>query len=239
MIEMARRFLRQKFGSPATVVALCLLALVACLPLNAGQQFGSIDTLAVLVLASGAVSRDASSGALQMILARPIRRSEYLAGRYLGILAAVAAFLLGTVLLAAALNAAIASLTPGPASHVFSFQAAGLAACHAFLAAALLAAILVFLSTFLRGWGDVLAVVLVFLLFNSMQGLGNALNLPLLARAGAVARENLAPSVPWPAPAGEGGLLSEATGRYVLALALSWALAVVVFSRREFSYGQE
>jgi ABC-type transport system involved in multi-copper enzyme maturation permease subunit len=239
MIEMSRRFLRQKLGSPATIFALCALALVAALPLNAGQGFGSTDTVAVLVLAAGCVSRDASSGALQMILSRPLSRTDYLAGRYLGILSGLAVFLSGTIGVAALLRAVLQRMAAGPAPEALSLRSAGLAAGHAFLAGALLAAALLCLSTFLRGWGDVLAVALFYLLFTSLQGLGSALHLPAIAKAGELARLNLAPSVPWENVFAGQDVFSEAIGRYVLALVAYATLAVVIFSRREFSYGQD
>ena len=238
MIEMSRRFLRQKLGSPATIFVLCLLALMASLPLNAGAGFGSTDTLAVLMLAAGCVSRDASSGALQMILSRPLSRTGYLAGRYLGILAALVLFLAGAIAVALVLHAVMERISGG-LPHDFSLRAAGLAAGHALLAGALLAAAILCFSTFLRGWGDVLAVVLFFLLFNSMQGLGSTLNLPFLAKAGEFTRSNLAPSVVWENVFAGQDVFGEATGRYVLALAGYATLAVVIFSRREFSYGQD
>jgi len=237
--EMVRRFLRQKFGSLTSVLALSLLALLACLPLNAGQGFGSLETLAVVVLAAGSVSRDAASGALQMILSRPIRRSDYLAGRYLGILTALALFLVGSIAIAGALDFVISLLKVVGGPRAFSFGSAGLAAGQSFLAGALLACALLFFSTFLRGWGDVLAVTLAVILFGSMESLGRALNMPLVSTAGRIARENLAPSVPWELVFRGQNVLGEATGRYVLALVLFGTLAVVVFSRREFAYGQD
>jgi hypothetical protein len=212
---------------------------MASLPLNAGQGFGSTDTLAVLVLAAGCVSRDASSGALQMILSRPLSRTGYLAGRYLGVLSSLVIFLGATIGVAALLGAALGRLGPGPASQALSLRSAGLAAAHALLAGALLAAALLFLSTFLRGWGDVLAVAVFYLLFNSLQGLGGALHLPAVAKAGELAHLNLAPSVAWENVFVGKDVFGEAIGRYVLALVVYATLAVVVFSRREFSYGQD
>ena len=239
MREMVRRFLRQKFGSTGTVLTLLLLALLACLPLNGGQGFGSIDTVAVLVLAGGCVSRDAASGALQMILSRPIRRTEYLAGRYAGILAVFALFLVCAIAIAAAANAVLIRLQIGTDPHGFPFGPAGMAAGRAFFAGSLLAAALLFFSTFLRGFGDVLAVILSTILLGSAQNLGRLLNKPLLAKIGQIVQENSAPSVPWEDVLRGRQVLGEATGRYVLALALYWTLAALVFCRREFSYGQE
>ena len=239
MTEMLRRFLRQRFGSVGTVLALLLLALMASVPLNAGQGFGSTDTLAVLVLGAGSVSRDATSGALQMILSRPIRRTAYLAGRYAGILVSLAAFLLGAVAIAAAVHALLGRLSTEAGRPEFPAEAAALGAGHAFLAGALLAAALLFFSTFLRGFGDVLAVVLFTILFMSMQSLGRMLNAPVLAGFGRVASENVAPSVAWDQVFHGQSVFGEPTGRYVLALVGYWTLAAAIFCRRQFSYGQD
>ena len=95
MIEMARRFVRQKFGSPGLVVALAVLALVETFGIahGTGPRGFTVANWAIFVLAAGSVSRDIGSGALQMILSRPIRRTQYLFGRYAGILVAFALFL--------------------------------------------------------------------------------------------------------------------------------------------------
>jgi len=109
----------------------------------------------------------------------------------------------------------------------------------AFLQGALLAAIVLFFSTFLRGWGDVLAVAVFGILFGSLRTLGQALRLPAVARAGELARDNFSPSVPWDSVLHGQRVFGEPTGRYILALLLYWTLAAVIFSRREFSYGQD
>src|SRR5262249_58635757 len=124
MSEMVRRSLRQKVGSPGTLIALGLLALFAALPLNANQGFGPAATLGVLLLASGSVSRDVSTGAIQMILSRPLRRSEYLFGRYIGTLLAYIGFLAASVAIAFALGRIILA-TPLPDVPAFSWSAAG------------------------------------------------------------------------------------------------------------------
>ena len=76
---MVRRFLRQKFGSVGMLIALAVLSIVTALQVAATGDASALESgfLALLLLAAGSVSRDASSGALQMILARPIRRVEY------------------------------------------------------------------------------------------------------------------------------------------------------------------
>lgn len=239
MIEMMRRLLRQKSSSTGTMIALALLALLAAPPLNANQGLSTLAMLALLVLAAGSVSRDIGSGAIQMILSRPVTRTGYLFGRYIGILAAYLIFLAGAVLLAFGLGQILLHLATEHSGPVFSFGAAGNALVDAFFEGALLAAILLFFSTFLGGWGDVLAVFLATLLLGSLQAVGAALNNPALVKIGQIAVENLHPTPSWQHIVRGHEILAPVTGRYVLALVAYLTLAVVIFARREFSYGQE
>jgi ABC-type transport system involved in multi-copper enzyme maturation permease subunit len=239
MIEMVRRFLRQKIGSLGTLIALGLLALFEAVPLNTNQGFGIPSRLAVLLLAAGCISRDVSSGAIQMILSRPLKRSEYLFGRYFGTLLAFAGFLITAVAVAFLLGRLV--LRMGPLSEIpaFSWAAAGRGVIEALFAGALLAAIVLFFSTFLRGWGDVLALVLAMILLGFMQAAGSALNKPALVQAGRVAYENLYPKPDWSHILAGQDIVSGPTSQYFLALACYLALAALVFNRREFSYGQD
>lgn len=231
MIEMVRRFLRQKYGSAGLVVALALLALLEVLHLaSRGVEGGfSLANWAVFVLAAGSVSRDVSSGAVQMILSRPIRRTEYLFGRYLGILAGYAFFIAATAALA---WVAVKVMPSGAADlDLLPLVIAGLGA---FLAGAFQAAILLFFSTFLPGIADLLGLLMLFLI----------LNLPpwktaWLRDAAAAARDNLTPVVNWSEALRGNGILGAETGRWVFALCVYLALATVVFCRRELPYGQD
>jgi ABC-type transport system involved in multi-copper enzyme maturation permease subunit len=239
MSEMARRFLRQRLGSAGTLVALGLLALLAALPLNSGQGIGISATLAILILASGCVSRDIASGAIQMILSRPLTRVEYLFGRYSGAILAYLIFLMGTVASAFVLGQLLSRLMSTQSGPDFSWPAAGYAVLDSLSAGALVAAIVLLFSTFLRGWGDVLAFVLAAVLLGSIQGLGQLLARPGLAKAGKIAAENLFPSLSWNPILHGRDILAEATGQYVLAICAYLTLAAVVFARREFPYGQD
>lgn len=235
MMEMVRRFLRQKFGNLGVVLALVAIALLAMVTFFS-QGSGGAAGLAVLVLAAGSVSKDASSGALQMILARPIRRSEYLFGRYLGILSAYAVFLLFTFFLAVTLPRLLFLIfdQTGPYPPLIPLlRAAG----AAWLSGTLVAATLLFFSTFLPGFGDVLAFILIQFSFGIGSVLGG--RFPAVAEAATLARENLMPDVAWSQVFLGEGLLGEATGRFVLALTGFLIAAALVFSRREFSYGQD
>ncbi|MDQ5857243.1 MAG: ABC transporter permease subunit [Acidobacteriota bacterium] len=231
MIEMVRRFLRQKLGSAGVVVALALLALLEIVHLaSRGAATGfQMASWAVFVLAAGSVSRDVSSGALQMILSRPIHRTEYLFGRYLGILAAYAAFLAVT---GASAFVAVKAIPSG--ASALSLPGLAVAGVGAFFAGSLQAAILLFFSTFLPGIADLLGLLMLYLI----------LNLPpwkaaWLREAARLGRENLIPTVPWNEVLRGDGILGVATGRWVFATCLYLALAAVVFCRRELPYGQD
>jgi hypothetical protein len=240
VIEMARRLLRQRFSSAGVLVALGALALVSASQVAAtgGRAVSPLATLAVLVLAAGCVSKDASGGGLQMILCRPIPRSAYLMGRYTGILAAFAAFLLATVGLGILFARAAFPLL-GSRAVPIAWGELGVQLAAAFLSAMAMAAAVLLFSTILPGYGDVLA----FLLLTPLLGLpdlaAQILNAPWLRRAGELLRENLLPTLDWPSVLHGQNPLGAATGRWVLALVLYLAAALAVFSRREFAYGQD
>lgn len=237
MIEMVRRFLRQKLGSPAIVIVMLVFALLSMIPLVASK--GKADTgtgvIVLIVLAAGSISRDAASGALQMILARPIRRSEYLFGRFLGIAAAFGLFLLVTF----ALAMLIPRILPFLSAADVDAGATARALAGSFLSGLLVAATLVFFSTFLPGYADVLALFLCSLLLHVPEVLAQWMKAPALARFGKALLDNLAPTVPWDEVLRGDNVLREATGRFALALVVFLAAALVLFSRREFAYGQD
>ena len=227
MIEMVRRFLRQRSRSTGVVILLGLLAGLTGVT-TGGRGAGSSGFLALLILAAASISRDASSGALQMILARPIRRSEYLFGRYVGILVAFAAWMLLGVVFAVVFRLVWPKAGPplAPAEMIASFG-------YGTLWAAQIAATLVFFSTFLPGYGDVISVVVLEALLSIRT------NVAGIQKVAETVRRELLPNVPWEQVfRGEPDALA-AAGRAVLAATLFLTAAVVIFSRREFAYGRD
>ena len=237
MTEMVRRYLRQKLGSLLVVIGLlCLVPMAAGVILSApGQTDNFPATLAVLFIAAGCVSRDASGGALQMILARPIRRSEYLIGRFLGITATFGIFLAASLALALAIPHVAPVLGLGPLDTVSAlFGVIG-----TFLDGLLTASIILLLSTFLPSYADAFGYILFLFMLAAPNVLGQLLKNKSLIDLGAALKKNVDPSVPWPELLHGQNVLREATGRYVLALVVFLAAALIVFSRREFAYGQD
>jgi ABC-type transport system involved in multi-copper enzyme maturation permease subunit len=230
VIEMVRRFLRQKTRNGGSLVLLGLLAAMSGLSVAyAGSPGGPGPGayVALMVLAAASVSRDASSGALQMILARPIRRTEYLFGRYLGIVVAFAAFSIACVLIGLLAKAVVGSF--GPVAPLELLGGVGFAT----LWAAQMAAPLVFFSTFLPGYGDVIAV-LVLQIFVSLRT-----NVTWMSKASEAIGREILPAVGWESVfRGETDALA-AAGRAVLAATLFLCAAALVFVRREFAYGRD
>lgn len=225
VVEMVRRFVRQKLGSKGLVAALVVLALLGSLSAGGPGSGLEMAPWAILVLAAGSVSRDVSSGALQMILSRPIRRGQYLLGRYLGILGSYAVFLAASSLLILALKFA------GVAVRTDRIP---VAAGEAFLTGAFQAAILLFFSTFLPGIADLLGLLLLYVVAHLPPG-----RVAWIRTFSQGVRENMLPSVPWQEVLRGHGILAAATGRWVFALTVYLALAAIVFSRRELPYGQD
>jgi len=238
--EMIRRYLRQKLASLGVLVALGVIALVTAftLAVSGGERGLETGFVSLLLLAAASVSKDASGGALQMILARPLTRTDYLFGRYLGILAAYASFLAACALIAYALATVFLPLfglerTPVSAPALLRGFGAGM------LGAVLPAAVLLFFSTFLPGYADVLAYFLLMIALPVPGLLGQALRKPWLERVSALAKENVLPEVRWEQVFGGKEVLGAATGRWALAVAVFLVAAAAVFSRREFAYGQD
>lgn len=241
MIEMTRRFLRQRFGSPAMAIALGVFALLTAVQgaLSEPERAMGAGFFAILLISAGSVSKDASSGALQMILARPIRRTAYLFGRFAGMLAAYAVFLVATGVLTAAVGSTLPRLLGATAAPVFSVAPLARGAAASFLDAVLFASMLLLFSTFLRGYADVLAYIVFSIMLSLLPGLGEAFHQPWLRQAGDAIRKNALPQVGWSDVLRGRDILGEPTGRWVLAVTVYLALAALIFSRRQFAYGQD
>jgi ABC-type transport system involved in multi-copper enzyme maturation permease subunit len=239
VIEMVRRFLRQKFHSVGVLVALSALALLSAGPLamSGGESGFESGTLALLILAAACVSKDESSGALQMILCRPIRRTDYLMGRFVGVLAGYGAFLLACAGLALLVSRVLPLIGAAPVPVSLPTLARG--AAMAMLSAMAMAAPILFLSTFLPGYGDVLGYILLGGLLALPSAAARLFQAPAVEKVGTFVRQNLIPDVDWGEVFSGRHFLSEPTGRWLFALVGYLVLADLVFSRREFAYGRD
>src|SRR5262249_53725047 len=158
------------------------------------------------------------------ILSRPIRRSEYLLGRFLGVLAGYGAFLLACIGLALFFSRVFPLLTGGtPVSPSLSGLLRG--AAGSLLGAMAIAAPILLLSTFLPGYGDVLGYILLGGLLALPAAAARVFQAPVLEKIGTFLRQNLMPDVEWGEVLSGRHLLSEPTGRWLLAVVGYLALA--------------
>jgi len=103
---------------------------------------------------------------------------------------------------------------------------------------ALYAAVLLFFSTFLRGFGDVLAFVMGSAILNVVPQIAMGLRKAGVVKVFQSLSANLSPEPEWKQIL-HGALLQPAAGRYALALAGYLLLGTLIFNRREFSYGAD
>jgi ABC-type transport system involved in multi-copper enzyme maturation permease subunit len=235
--ENARRYLRQKLGSLGTTIALGVLALMSGLNYSYGGKAGFTVVIAVFVMASGLVARDASSGALQMVLVRPVPRASYLLGRFLGAVTLLAGFIVAAVLVGFLLDSAARAFGWHPGGDSFPWRLTLQSALSDLLDGVLLVSILLFFSTFLRGLGDILAFVLASLVLSLLPRFAEALHHPEISRFIGSIRANLFPEIPTQLSGGR--FPFPVAGAWMLALAAYITLACLVFNRREFSYGTD
>lgn len=87
-------------------------------------QFGFVQAMTAAFLGSPAIASDLESGIALAVLARPIRRSSYLLGRWLGLAAVLTAYGAGAAILAILVVGAVSGYTPPSIITPVAFLAA-------------------------------------------------------------------------------------------------------------------
>lgn len=222
---------RQRLTSPLRVVVLGFMLLVPLLIVAASRAAGLSplgDAVGlVLVLGVGAIGQDVSSGVLQLLFARPVRRSEYVLSRWLAIGIGASALALSQIVLAWAILAA-GGAPPAP-------QDVALFAAGRILETFGIGAVLVLLSSLIAGYGDLAIYVLATMAAGMIGMVGQFRSSPALARAGEELHGFLVPRIdlaqalvgspPW----------FEITS-WLSTVTLCLALAILVMNRKELSY---
>ena len=182
----------------------------------------------MLALGAGMIGQDVSSGVLQLLCARPVRRSEYVLSRWMGVALAGIGISLVQLAIASAFLAA-RGFAPPP-------QQMALFAATRTLECVGLAAVLALLSSLIGGLGDLALYLLAGLAGNALSLASQVKQWTWLHRIAAQFMESLTPTIdlhrllmttpmPWfPIVA------------YASTVALCLALAIVVVNRKELSY---
>ena len=225
-------FWRQRLASPVRLVILLFmvstpLLMVTAMPQMGVSALGEAIPIAML-FAVGMIGQDVSSGVLQLVFARPVRRSEYVISRWLAV------GLAGSAVVAVQAGGAwgvLALRGHSPDAH----------AMLAFVAARMLqmfgvAAVMALLSSLVAGVAD----LAVYILINIIAGLGSlaaqAKGWAALARAADLLRAALAPAVELDRVAAGGPAAWLTVVAYLSTIALCLALAAEVMNRRQLSY---
>ena len=228
---LVRTFLVQRLTSPLRMLFLASFVMMPLLFVAAAPGVGysplEDSFWFVIVLGAGAIGQDISSGVLQLLLARPIRRSEYVTSRWLAVaLGATAATLVQLGLATAILSARGAP----PAWSDLAF-ALGHHVTVAFGAAASLVAF----SALVPGLGDVGFLVLIStagqIVGSVAAGMGvgwlNSLGrgLHIAMGPGIEFRRLIAPAPSWSEPI-----------TFLSTLTVALVCAMLILDRRELSY---
>lgn len=231
-LTLATTLWRQRLTSP---VRMAILAMLTGMPLlgvafmpGAGLALlGGAQGL-ILTLGAGMIGQDLSSGVLQLLFARPVRRSEYVVSRWLGVGAAAAAISLLQLAIACGLLAGRGALPT--AQEIVIFGGGRLLESFG------LAAVLALFSSLIGGFGDLGIYLLVNLGAGIVQMAGQVKQWLWLARAGAEINGALTPTIDLVRLVTATPMPWYPIVSYASTVVLCLALAIVVVNRKELSY---
>ena len=224
--------LRQRFTSPMRLVFLAVLGSASMLPilLSPGSGFALLGDcyFMVLTLAAGMIGQDVSSGTIQLALARPVTRAQYVFSKWLAVAAGTWFVVVLQAVAAALLMAARGAPVPWSGAALFLANNA--------LVALGAAAVMALLSALVPGLGDLGLLFLTFVSAQVLAGIGSSRSVGALVRAAEELQRFLKPQLEI-GPIVHGGPVSWfAVVSYFSTVTLCLALAIVVMNRRELSY---
>ena len=228
---MIAAFLRQRLTNPLRL-AFLFMAMTFPLLFVAGAPstgFASLESSLVFawIFGAGMIGQDVSSGVLQLLMARPVRRDAYALSRWFAASLATAVAAVAQVGLAALiLSARGARPDPG---------AVGIAAANHLTSAFGATAPLLLLSALVPGIGDLGVLWLLYLFGGAMQMVGGGLGQIAVSRAGHELQDFLNPMIDFAKVLGPATSWYEIFA-YLSTVTLSLALAIVILNRRELSY---
>jgi ABC-type transport system involved in multi-copper enzyme maturation permease subunit len=193
-------------------------------PLHTGSAYA-------IFMSAGLVGQDVSSGTLQLLLARPVTRAEYVVSRWLGAVLIATGLLVAQLVLGVALLGLRGELPGGKELVLF--------AGGQVLDIVGTTSVLLLFSTMLPGIGDFLAVIVATLTGQALQLGGTLFKAAWLVRAGVEVGRFVAPALDLGRLFGGGPVSWFEVVSYFSTVTLCVALAIVVMTRRELSYATE
>jgi ABC-type transport system involved in multi-copper enzyme maturation permease subunit len=225
----------QRALSPARSLLVLAIAGFPAMLLAFAPQIGphllESGGLIALILGAGLIGQETSSGVIQLLLARPVSRAEYVYSRWF----AVGAFAAAVVLVEVTLGASVMALRGVPPP----IGATAIVAVEQVLAAFGLLSVLALFSSLLPGVGDVLAWVVANVAGGVLQMVGGAMRVPGLVRASEEIGRFLSPTLSLHGVYGGGVISWFQLISYFSTVTACLALAILVLNRREFSYATD
>ncbi|MBI1798033.1 MAG: ABC transporter permease subunit [Candidatus Eisenbacteria bacterium] len=224
-------FWMQRLTSPIRVVLLGLafgIPLLAIGAMNAGLTALGDSAGLTMIFAVGMIGQDLSSGVLQLLFARPVRRAEYVFSRWIAVGAAAGAVGLVQTAIAGALMAAHGSAPPATEFALFAVQR--VLECFG------VAAVFTLLSTLIAGVGD-LAFYFVGSITSAVGGLvAQSQHWTIVVRAADELDKFLSPKLPLAQMINASPFQFTPLVSYLSTVSLCLVLAIVVMNRKELSY---
>jgi ABC-type transport system involved in multi-copper enzyme maturation permease subunit len=224
--------LRQRFTSPIRILIVLLFGWMPMIPILLAPRAGFAALgdcyFLALTLAAGMIGQDLSSGTLQLLLARPVTRAQYVISRW-------GAVAIGTLVITV-LQTLVAALIMALRGAPVPWGEAALHLGNSALLALGTAAVMALLSSLAAGLGDLGLLFMVFLSAQVLEKLGIFKSWEWLVRGAGELLRVLKPELDL-APFFHGGPVAWfAVVSYLSTVTLCLGLAVVVMNRRELSY---
>ena len=227
-------FLRQRARSPMRMILLMFMfggpLLMATLTRSLAPLAGAAAQV-VLVFVAGAIGQDVSSGVLQLTFARPVSRPSYVVSRWLAAGLATTAFVLLQILLATlALSWRGAPVGAADAARIVLEGAA-----MAFAGAAVMLA----LSAFVNGLGDLGVLLLCFVSAQVLSMISGQLHWDAVGITARFLSDTLFPKLDLGWLFGRGAISWAELASWSSTLTLGLGVAIWRLNRRELSYAAD
>jgi len=213
----------------AIVAMLCGFPMLAALfaPAAGLTPLGNAQGL-MLALGAGMIGQDVSSGVLQLLCARPVKRSEYVLSRWLGVALAGIAISLVQLGIASALLAA-RGYAPAP-QQMALFAATRTLECLG------LSAVLALLSSLIGGFGDLALYLIAGLAGGVLSMTAQVKHWMWLDRIASQLTSSLTPTIDLHRLLTATPLQWFPIVSYASTVTLCLAVAIVIVNRKELSY---
>jgi ABC-type transport system involved in multi-copper enzyme maturation permease subunit len=227
--------LRQRFTSRIRLVMLSAVfgvpVLITLMSRRPVPDALNTSVIFAFILGAGIIGQESSSGVMQLLFARPVRRRDYVMSRWLAVVAASSALSLIQIACVGAIGMLFRSGV-GPADLVA-------VAAQQIVNAFGMASVILLFSSFVTGIGDVVAVLIAQVVGQAVIFFGQLKGGPVAIRAGEEIQRFVGASVPLDVAFKTHRVPWFDLVSYLSTIALCLCIAIVVINRREISYASD